>query len=132
MVATAQRSDRPSVDRGPGAAGGRWQRGARQNQRTDLQNRLLHAALNDIAAQLPWPPETGELHPAEWWKRRATLQWLLDTKEQPDLIGSLDGLEFAILLPHTSDLSTKQCAALNEWLFIFGAQNGVVFKDDGK
>ena len=96
--------------------------------RTHKQNRLLHAALNDIADQLSWPADTGELHDAVWWKRRITLQWLIETGETPELVESLDGLQFALLLPHTSDLNTKQCSALNEWLFIFGHKHGVVFK----
>ncbi len=132
MVATAQRTDR-AVDAGGPRPAYRGGQGAPRPNRTIKQNRLLHAAIADIAEQLPWPPETGEIHDSEWWKRRITLQWLKETGEQPDLIESLDGLQFALLLPHTSDLTTKQCAALNEWISIFGAQNGVTFKklDDG-
>lgn len=99
------------------------------SQRSYLQNKLLHASLSDIADQVPWPPETGELHSVEWWKRRATLQWMIEAGMQPDLIESLDGLQFALLLPHTSDLNIKQCASLNEWLFAFGATHGVKFKE---
>lgn len=131
MVATAQRTDRAVDAGGPRPAGGGWQGNARPN-RTLPQNRRLHAAITDIAEQLPWPPETGEIHDVEWWKRRLTLQWLTETGEQPDLIVSLDGLQFALLLPHTSDLNTKQCAALNEWISIFGAKHGVTFKDGGQ
>jgi hypothetical protein len=133
MVATAQATDRGFDSSGPRPAGNGRPGGPRPHQsRTHKQNRLLHAALNDIADQLAWPPETGELHDAIWWKRRITLQWLIETGETPELVESLDGLQFALLLPHTSDLSTKQCAALNEWLFIFGAKNGVTFKDLGE
>lgn len=97
--------------------------------RTEKQNRHLHALLGDIAAQLPWPQDTGEIHDIEWWKRATTLQWLIDAKSQPDLIGSLDGLQFAMLLPHTSDLTTAQLALYIEWLYAFGAQSGVTFKE---
>jgi len=129
MVATAQGTDRAVDARGPRPAGGGWQRGKSEHrERTPLQNRLLHAALTDIANQLPWPAETGELHDVIWWKRRCTLQWLLDAGSQPDLVESLDGLQFALLLPHTSDLNSKQCASLNEWIFAFGAQNDVTFR----
>ena len=128
MVATAQ-----TPDYGPDRAGSRTAAGSRpastgeHRGRTVRQNRLLHAALTDIAEQLPWPTDTGELHDVVWWKRRITLQWLIETGEQPDLVESLDGLQFALLLPHTSDLTTKQFAALNEWLFIFGDKHGVTF-----
>jgi hypothetical protein len=128
MVATAQALDRDTDRGGPRPAGGGWQGRAGQNQlRTLKQNKLLHDAITDISNQLPWPVDTGELHDVEWWKRRLTLQWLKETGETPDLIESLDGLQFALLLPHTSDLNTKQCAALLEWISIFGAQNGVTF-----
>lgn len=130
MVAQAQTINRGFERGGPRPAGNGRPGGPRPHQgRTHKQNRLLHAALNDIADQLAWPPETGELHDAIWWKRRITLQWLIETGETPELVESLDGLQFALLLPHTSDLTTKQCAALNEWLFVFGHQHGVTFKD---
>ena len=45
------------------------------------------------------------------------------------MITSLEGEEFAFLLPHTSDLDVSQCAALREWILAFGATNGVVFKE---
>lgn len=128
MVATAQTLDRGFDRGGPGPAGGsRAVYPKPDRSRTILQNRRLHAAITDISEQLPWPVDTGEMHDVEWWKRRLTLQWLKETGEQPDLIESLDGLQFALLLPHTSDLTTKQCAALNEWISIFGDQNGVTF-----
>lgn len=128
MVATAQTPDYGSERGGPRPVGGsRATDAGTARGRTLKQNRLLHAALSDIADQLPWPPETGELHDVIWWKRRATLQWLKETGETPDLVESLDGLQFALLLPHTSDLTTKQAAAFNEWLFIFGDLHGVTF-----
>ena len=133
MVAIAQATDYGSERGGPRPADGSRTGNARPHQsRTHKQNRLLHAALNDIADQLAWPPETGELHDAVWWKRRITLQWLIETGETPELVESLDGLQFALLLPHTSDLTTKQAAAFNEWLFIFGDLHGVTFKGLGE
>ena len=133
MVATAQATDYGSERGGPRAVGGsRPANAGTHRSRTILQNRRLHAAIADIADQLPWPPETGELHDVVWWKRRLTLQWLKETGETPDLVESLDGLQFALLLPHTSDLSTKQCAALNEWISIFGDLHGVTFKGLGE
>ena len=126
MVATAQRTDR-AVDAGGPRPAYRGGQGDTRPNRTIKQNKLLHDAITDISDQLPWPVDTGELHDVEWWKRRLTLQWLKETGEQPDLIESLDGLQFALLLPHTSDLKTKQCAALLEWISIFGAMHGVTF-----
>jgi hypothetical protein len=102
------------------------------------QNAILHACLTDIAAQLYWPPppqNDGELHDIEWWKRRCTLQWLIDTKTPYEIITPLyDGgeQEYGLLLPHTSDLDTKQCAELVDWILAFGATNGVTFREPSK
>lgn len=132
MVATAQATDYGAERGGPRAAGGsRPGNEGTARGRTLKQNRLLHAALSDIADQLPWPPETGELHDVTWWKRRCTLQWLLDEKQPVEVVTPLEqhqgDEQFALLLPHTSDLNTKQMAAFNEWLFIFGDLHGVTF-----
>lgn len=100
--------------------------------RTDIQNAAIHACLTDIAKQLAWPPpprNDGELHDLVWWKRRCTLGWLIETKQEKELVESLEGDEFAFLLPHTSDLNVEQCAALREWIYAFGATNGVKFKE---
>lgn len=98
-------------------------------RRSDLQNKLLHASLSEIAGQLPWPKDTGELHDIEWWKRRCTLQWLIESGARPEVIVGMEGDDFGILLPHTSDLTTKQCAALSEWIIAFGTMNGVAFRE---
>lgn len=127
MVAQAQIPDYGSERGGPRPVGGSRTGSSGDDPRTLKQNKLLHDAITDISEQLPWPPETGELHDVEWWKRRLTLQWLIETGEIPELIESLDGLQFALLLPHTSDLKKKQCAAMMKWLAIFGAQQGVTF-----
>lgn len=103
--------------------------------RSDLQNRFIHALLNDIADQLGWPKDTGEIHTALWWKRRCTLQWIIDKKVPYELVTPLyshrDAAEeeFGLLLPHTSDLNTAQCAELAEWIIAFGATNGVRFSN---
>ena len=71
----------------------------------------------------------------EWWKRRCTLQWLIDTKTPYEIITPLyDGgeQEYGLLLPHTSDLDTKQCAELVDWILAFGATNGVTFKEPAR
>lgn len=98
-------------------------------KRTTEQNALLHALLSDLVDQLPWPLDTGELHDIEWWKRTCTFGWLLDINEHPEIVLSPDGQKMALLLPHTSDLDTEECASLSEWIMAFGAQNGVVFKE---
>lgn len=101
--------------------------------RTSDQNALLHAQLTDVAAQMVWPPppfaNNGEAHDLEWWKRRCTLQWLIDLKQEVEVVTGLEGEEFGLLVPHTSDLTTEQCSSLSEWIWSYGAQHGVVFKE---
>lgn len=97
--------------------------------RSYQQNRFLHALLADIADQLPWPSYTGELHGLEWWKRRLTLAWLKESQQPVEVITDLDGADFGLLLPHTSDLTTAQFASLCEWILAFGTTNGVTFRD---
>lgn len=120
---------------GPVRATGRGGQGAprpARPARSHLQNKYLHALLNDLADQLPWPKETGELHALEWWKRRCTLQWMIEEKMPFEIITPLydhGEQEFGLLLPHTSDLNTKQCAELADWIIAFGATHGVAFKE---
>lgn len=100
--------------------------------RTPEQNARLHAMLTDVAKQLVWPPpprNDGEFHDLEFWKRACTLTWLHEINQHPEIITSLDGSQLGILIPHTSDLDTEQCASLTEWITAFGATNGVVFTD---
>lgn len=98
-------------------------------RRTVEQNARMHAMLTDLANQLPWPKNTGELHDAEWWKRRCTLGWLKESKQEVEVIVDLDGESFGLLLPHTSDLDVTDCAALILWIEMLGSTNGVVWTD---
>lgn len=99
--------------------------------RTDKQNALCHALLSDIAEQLWWPPDSldPEQLDLEVWKRRTTLQWLIDSNTRPEVIVALEDEEFALLLPHTSDLRTNEMASYCDWLYAFGAKCGVAFKE---
>lgn len=97
--------------------------------RDNDQNAHLHALLSDIADQLRWPKDTGEFHSIEFWKRALTVAWLADRKREIEIVTSLDGVEFGVLLPHTSQLKMKDFADLILWVSAFGASNGVVFKE---
>ncbi len=96
--------------------------------RTLDQNARFHALVGDISKQLVWK---GAHHPAEWWKRTLCLQWLIEKRQDPEAIASLDGREFGVLIPHTSTLNVKQMAELIEMTTAFGAENGVQFKEPG-
>jgi len=114
----------------------------RRATRNKGQNAMLHAALTDIADQLIWPPaprKGGELHGLDWWKRRLTLGCIRDPDTTmhakymgTEVIESLDGTDFAILLPRTSDLDKDDMSELCEWVISFGALNGVIYTERDK
>lgn len=94
--------------------------------RTLEQNRLLHAALTDLAEQVDW---RGLRFDVDTWKRLCTAAWLRERGEQPELIPALDGKGFDIIYEHTSKMTVQQLSELLEWIFAFGAQNGCQFKE---
>lgn len=100
--------------------------------RSVLQNRFAHALLSDIASQIGWPRDTGEVRSVEWWKRRCTLEWIIEKKIPHEIITPLydhGDQDFGILLPHTSDLTSAQFADLVEWIISFGTQHGIRFSN---
>ena len=100
----------------------------RPETRSSEQNRLLHAALADIAEQVEW---AGKKLSVDVWKRLCTASWLRERKEQPMLIPALDGNGFDIIFERTSKLSATQCSELIEWCFAFGAEHEVKFRYRG-
>lgn len=128
---TYYQSERTSGIRPP-YRGGEGRARPDRKQRSDLQNRFIHALLNDIADQIGWPRDTGEVHSTVWWKRRCTLEWILENNIPHEIITPLydhGDQDFGIILPHTSDLNTAQCADLAEWIIAFGAKQGVRFSN---
>lgn len=90
------------------------------------QNALLHAALTDIAAQVTWH---GQRFDIETWKRLCTAAWLRERGGNPQMVPALDGHGFDIVYQPTSKLSKGEFSELCEWIFSFGAQNGVTFRE---
>jgi hypothetical protein len=95
-------------------------------KRTGAENRLLHAILNDLAKQATWH---GQKLSLEVWKRLCMAAWLRESGEQPMLVPALDGNGFDVIFERTSKLSKKQCASLIDWIFAFGAEQGVIFSE---
>lgn len=98
-------------------------------KRTLEQNRWLHRLLSDIAEQMTDPEVLGEFRPVEWWKPRTTLSWIIEKHQEYEVVTAFNSHEFGVLIPHTSDLKADQCAEYIEWLYAFGAQNGVKFTE---
>lgn len=93
-------------------------------KRTADQNAKIHAMLADIAEQVEL---RGCKHNAHVWKRLTTAEWLKESGERPMIIQDISG-EIVVLWEKTSKLSTKQMAEYVEWLYSFGAQQGVKWK----
>lgn len=98
----------------------------RGTKRSDPQNKALHAALQEIAQQMTWH---GLKFNVTTWKRLCTAAWLRELGETPELIPALDGKGFDIIYEPTSKMTKAQVSELLEWIYHFGAQNGVTFKD---
>lgn len=90
------------------------------------QNALLHAALTNIADQVTWHGQRFDL---ETWKRLCTAAWLRERGGNPQMVPALDGHGFDIIYQPTSKLSKGEFSELCEYVFAFGAQNGVTFRE---
>ena len=98
----------------------------REPTRNILQNAALHAALTDIARQVKWH---GKDLSVDVWKRLCTAAWLREIGESPEMIPALDGKGFDVIFERTSQMSVKQMSSLIEWVYAFGSQNGVTFRE---
>ncbi|MES2187291.1 MAG: recombination protein NinB [Pseudomonadota bacterium] len=92
--------------------------------RTARQNRRLHAALDDIAAQTEW---AGRRWENEAWKRMLTAAWCRANAEGVDLVPAVDGQGFDVLYKRTSRLTTRECADLLDYVLGWGLDHGVRF-----
>ncbi len=122
---TARRLAREAVDAAPDG----YVVTIRESTRSSEQNRLLHAALTDIAEQVEWH---GKKLSLDVWKRLCTAAWLREIGESPEMIPAIDGKGFDVIFERTSKLTVPQMTSLIEWVLAFGAQNGVTFGKDGQ
>ena len=94
--------------------------------RSDKQNRLLHAMLGDIAAQVEW---AGAKRDAEVWKRLLVAAWCRARREQVELLPALDGHGVDIVFRRTSQLTRGECAELCDFIGAWCADNGVELRE---
>ena len=90
--------------------------------RSEEQNKKLHAMLADIAKQVE---HAGKKWNILIWKRLCTAAWLREIGENATMIPALDGNGFDVIYEKTSKLGVKKCASLIEWVSAFGAENQV-------
>lgn len=94
--------------------------------RSDRQNRMLHAMLGDIAAQVEW---AGKKRDAETWKRLLVAAWCRARREQVELLPALDGHGVDIVFRRTSQLTRGECAELCDFIGAWCAEHGVELRE---
>lgn len=93
------------------------------------QNSAAHAALTDIAEQVTWH---GKKFNVLTWKRLTQASFLREQGEQVEMIPALDRNGFDVIYEKSSKWGKKKFSAWMEWIYFFGAQNDVVFKEQPK
>jgi hypothetical protein len=101
-------------------AGHRLQITVRKEKRSNEQNRLMWAALTDIANQVSW---YGERLTADDWKTMLTAS-LRKQRTVPGVDGG-----FVVLGLSTSKMTKEEMSELLELAMAFGAERGVVFHE---
>ena len=97
-----------------------------ESLRTIEQNNKVHAMLSDISKQVTWH---GVKLSLEVWKRLTIAAMLREIGEKPILVPALDGCGIDIIYEKSSKLGVKKTALWIEFLYCFGAENNVVWKD---
>lgn len=92
-----------------------------KKNRTLEQNSLLWALLTEVSEQVVWH---GRKLTPENWKDIFSA-----SLKKMDVVPNLDGDGFVILGQSTSKMTVSQLADLITLIQAFGAENGVVFKD---
>lgn len=94
------------------------------DKRTVDQNSLLWARLTDVSRQAEWH---GKKREPEEWKDLFTAS-VLAAEGNLDIVPGLMG-GFVILGLHTSDMTRAEMGSLIDWIYAWGAQNGVTFAE---
>jgi len=104
-----------------------WVMTLQPESRSTAENALLHVLIRHIAKRSEW---AGKRHEGETWKRLLTAAWCRARGEPIELLPALDGNGVDIVFRRTSSLSRGECAELIEYVYAWGAQNGVQFPPD--
>jgi hypothetical protein len=95
------------------------------SKRSEEQNRLMWAALGDIARQVLWPVDGKESKlDAEEWKHVLSA----GLKRHQRVAAGIDG-GFVILGQRTSRMTVREMTELIEIIHAFGSQRGVIWSD---
>jgi hypothetical protein len=86
-------------------------------------NALLHSIIFQMASQLEW---AGEKRDEEVWKRLLVAAWCRTKGEPIEILPAIDGNGVDIVPTRTSKLSKKDCSDLIEYIYAYGAENGIM------
>jgi hypothetical protein len=94
-------------------------------RRSIPQNDRLHAMITDVSRQVPWH---GAKRNVEAWKDIFTAA-LRSANHGLDVVPGLNG-GFVLLGMHTSKMSKTEMGDLMTFIEAWGAENGVIFRDE--
>ncbi len=97
-----------------------------ESTRTTAENNLLHALISEISDKLKWDGKNRDI---ETWKRLLVASWCRVRGESIEVLRALDGHGVDIVPARTSKLSKKECADLIEFVFAWGAEQGIAWSD---
>jgi len=87
-------------------------------------NALLHSLITELANQLQW---AGKKRDVEIWKRLLVAAWCRTKGEPIEILPAIDGNGVDIVPARTSKLSKKDCSDLIEYIYAYGAENGIMW-----
>ncbi|RRU17840.1 recombination protein NinB [Stenotrophomonas sp. 278] len=91
-------------------------------KRTLAENALLHVLITELAGQLEW---AGKKRDAETWKRLLVAAWMRAEGKPIEILPALDGNGVELIPVRTSGLGKKACADLIEFIYAWGAEQGI-------
>lgn len=94
--------------------------------RSSAENNLLHALIDEIARKIEW---AGQRRSPEIWKRLLVAAWCRTRGHSVEILPALDGHGVDIVPARTSKLSKGECAELIEYIYAWGADNGIAWNE---
>lgn len=99
-------------------AGHRMTLSLKPETRSDAQNRLLHARLQDVSRQCEW---AGAKRSVDTWRRLFLSAWMRTRNEHVEVLPALDGHGVDIVYASTTKLSRAECSELCEFVMAWGS-----------
>ena len=101
----------------------------REPRRTLAEKALLHALITEMAAQLEWD---GKKRDVETWKRLLVAAWMRAEGKPIEILPALDGHGVELIPVRTSGLGKRACADLIEFIYAWGAEQGIRWAAHGR